>query len=85
MSQDFLSQEEVDRLLRPRSDWGVIAKPIVIRGCTFNRIDINSPDVRRFMEETYEEGEDYVFYHHDVMVTDEVLFMLALRFSSEKA
>ena len=89
MSQDFLSQEEVDCLLRgvtgPISDWEVIAKPLMIRGCAFHRIDVNSSKVREFIRETYEEGEDYVLYNHDVLVTDEVLFMLSLRFSSEKS
>ena len=83
MSQDFLSQEEVDRLLKgvtAQFDWELEPNVLRVRGTNFHRVTLNQYGMTKFLRETYQEGEDFIHYRNDMMVTEEVLFMLILKF-----
>lgn len=88
MSQDFLSQAEVDQLLR-----GVTREPteapskfdhkcaVKFRNNTYHEIWMND-EVYEYVTENYQINIDYTepLYHGTRLVTDEVLTMLNLKF-----
>lgn len=85
MKQDFLSQEEVEQLLKGVSYDDAPPKrfyektELKIGGADYVTIEAND-DVENYIFENWREGIDFCKYGHHVIVNHEILTMLNLKF-----
>lgn len=91
MSQDFLSQEEVDALLRGvtsepsiRNNFDILDSWVIDKQQHFH-IHLNNDKVRNYMEKSFIEGKDFSATSArpktNYVVTESLLVMLKLKFS----
>lgn len=93
MSQDFLSPQEVDALLRgaTRDDSDTlydfyVENSITIKGIHINSVSISEQKVIDWLRETFTENDDFAIdtsrsvYGARVNITDEVLTLMNMKF-----